>query len=775
MHNFSTTKVLILLQTLLTLGSSVPSFAGELSGVVVDKHSRDPINGAMVTIISHAVYSTTERDGRFSIPAVPVGQYTIEATAIGYKTRQVEKLMISEVGSLEVTVELEKAPIALAEIIVTPGRFTLMRKTPTIQQTLKRDDLRSVPQLGEDVYRAVARLPGLATDDYSAQFTVRGGRNDEVLVLLDGLELYEPFHLKDINGGALSIIDVETIGGLDMMTGAFPAAYGNRLSGVFDMKSARPSFTDRRRTSLAISVMNARFLSEGYFNNQRGHWLFVARRGYLDLVLGLTGASDETELSPVYYDVSGKLAYDLNEKHTVSASVLWADDDLDVVEDEDIAKTGYGNGYAWLTWRANFHSKLFTQTVLSAGRVTKDRRGTDLSSRDGRLIYEVAEERAFNLFGVKQDWTVDLSEKHLLTAGFDAKRLEANYDYFNRNRIATRIVAGQIVEEFDSTTADRHLSGNRLGVHLGDRVRLSDPLTAEIGLRYDYFSWTDDNHVSPRANVAYALRTRTVLRAGWGQFYQSQGIHELNVQDGDEEFYPAELAEHRTVGVENVFDNEINLRVEAYQKVLSDIHPRYQSLFGDVEFFPEVESDRIRLEPDRGESKGIEVFLKRDASDKLSWWASYAYAIAEDEIDGRKVPRNFDQRHTVYLDLNYRPNAKWRLNIAWQYHTGWPYTALNFKRTALPDESINISESFGPVNVERFPAYHRLDLRVHRYFTIGDGRLSLFVEVRNLYNRFNVRLYEYNLHVLPTGELKVMRQPDNWLPILPSIGISWDF
>ena len=86
-----------------------------------------------------------------------------------------------------------------------------------------------------------------------------------------------------------------------------------------------------------------------------------------------------------------------------------------------------------------------------------------------------------------------------------------------------------------------------------------------------------------------------------------------------------------------------------------------------------------------------------------------------------------------------------------------------------------LSESFGPVNVERFPAYHRLDLRVHRYFTIEDGRLSLFVEVRNLYNRFNVRLYEYNLHVLPTGELKVMRQPDNWLPILPSIGISWDF
>jgi len=148
------------------------------------------------------------------------------------------------------------------------------------------------------------------------------------------------------------------------MTGAFPAAYGNRLSGVFDMKSSKPSLTDRRRTSLAISLMNARFLSEGYFNNQKGRWLFAARRGYLDLLLGITDEGDDTaELSPVYYNISGKLAYEVNEKHEVSASVLWADDDLDIAEDLDYAEdqdtfnTGYGNGYAWLTWRANLHAR----------------------------------------------------------------------------------------------------------------------------------------------------------------------------------------------------------------------------------------------------------------------------------------------------------------------------------------------------------------------------------------------------------------------------------
>ena len=104
----------------------------------------------------------------------------------------------------------------------------------------------------------------------------------------------------------------------------------------------------------------------------------------------------------------------------------------------------------------------------------------------------------------------------------------------------------------------------------------------------------------------------------------------------------------------------------------------------DVEFFPEIEGDRIRLEPESGEAKGVEIFLKRDIGDRLSWWASYAYAIAEDKVDSWQIPRSFNQLHTVHLDLNYRPNPKWRFNVAWQYHNGWPYTALNFERVEQP-------------------------------------------------------------------------------------------
>ena len=155
--------------------------------------------------------------------------------------------------------------------------------------------------------------------------------------MMDGLELYDPFHLKDINGGALSIVDVMAIEGIDLLTGGFPAEYGNRMSSVFNIKSTTPQ---KRRTSVGISLMNTRFMSEGSF--ERGNWLVSARRGYLDLELQLMG--EEESFSPTYYDVLGKIEYQLNDKHRLAFNVLQAHDNLEFIEDdEDESTTKYGN------------------------------------------------------------------------------------------------------------------------------------------------------------------------------------------------------------------------------------------------------------------------------------------------------------------------------------------------------------------------------------------------------------------------------------------------
>ena len=192
---------------------------------------------------------------------------------------------------------------------------------------------------------------------------------------------------------------------------------------------------------------------------------------------------------------------------------------------------------------------------------------------------------------------------------------------------------------------------------------------------------------------------------------------------------------------------------------------------------PKEKEDRIRLEPEGGESKGFEIYVKKDNGGRFSWWGSYGYAVAEDKVEGKMIPREFDQRHTVYLDVNYRPNLKWCINAAWQYHSGWPHTKPRSVITRwYGDFKYDIDWEPGPLRAERYPSYHRLDLRVSRYFTFSRGRISAFFELRNVYNRKNVREYNYYHAGIFGGQTVVRRHTfEDWLPILPSFGVIWEF
>jgi len=746
-------------------------FANEMiKGIVLDRTTRQTLFGANIRVLGTSLGAVSGSDGRFVITQIPAGTYTLEATLLGYQSQRLDNKLITANTVLEVNFELAEAVIPLSEIIVTPGHFTIMQNEPAVRQALSREEIQSIPHFGEDIYRAVQRLPGISGNDFSAKFTVRGGENKEVLVLLDGLELYEPFHLNDIGGG-LSIVDVEAVGGINLMTGGFSAEYGDKLSGVFDISSITPD-EGRRRTALGLSLLNARFKTEGSFKGGRGQWFLSARRGYLDLVMKLIGEADQ--LSPDYYDVLGKVQYRLHDRHTLAAHVLRSGDQFDLVDKDegDQVNSGYGNTYGWLTLKSFPSQKLFAQTVFSAGRVTRDRTGTDFNGTNRQQVRAfVAEKRAFQVYNLKQDWHYNFSDRHFLKWGFDLKSLDADYDYFNRERV------GAGAAPYDTITANTNPTGRKLGFYFADRARLLKSLTAEIGLRYDDNSYTADQNFSPRLNLAYTIGQSSVVRLGWGRFYQTQGIHELEVQDGENKFFPAELAEHRVIGLEHNFADGVNIRFEAYQKRLSQQRPYYSNLLDATHFlvFPEVEEDRVTLVPEAGEAKGIELFVKKDNGGKLNWWGSYAFAFAEDQIGGKTVPRNFDQRHTVYLDFNYRPNPKWRLNWAWQYHSGWPYTEATFKRVALNNGGFSYDLVYGPRHSARLPAYHRFDVRVNRYFDAGKGRLAVFLEMINLYNRTNVRTYEYNLDVQPNGQFVSTRHVEKWLPLLPSIGLSWEF
>ncbi|MEW6749445.1 MAG: TonB-dependent receptor [Candidatus Latescibacterota bacterium] len=752
-----------------------------MRGRVVDAQTEEVLPGATVALPDLDRGAVADADGAFAIPSLPAGTHALECSFVGYETA---RRSVALTGGQTLQLELRLAPqvISLREMTVTPGRFAIMGRQPEMRQALTAAQILALPHFGEDIYRAVTRLPGISGNEFSARFTVRGGEHDEVLVRLDGVQLYEPFHLKDISGGALSVVDVQAIEGIDLLTGGFPAEYGDRMSGVFDITSRTPN-PGTQRHCVGLSFMNARVASEGTF--ERGSWLVSARRGYLDMVLWLAG--EDEDLSPRYYDLLGKVQYQLSPSQRLSAHVLYARDDLDFTEDDDDANTtGYGNGYAWLHLTSTPGPHLLGETTLSWGRVTSDRRGEALMWDLRTPDFTVADHRSLQVLGLQQAWSWEVSDRHLLKAGADLRRLTATYDYLSTDNDQEWVAPDSVVVRTHTIDLDHEPGGYSAGVHLADRLRLHRRLTAEVGLRYDAASRTDDRLWSPRLNLIWTPREGTVLRGGWGRFYQSQGLHELDVPDGERSFSPAQRSEQGALGLERVLPADVQLRVEAYWRRASHLRRDWRNWLDYVEMFPEMQDDRVAIDRRALTSRGLEVFAKRDLGGRFACWASYALARVREEVTAvttqegtfplvAQVPGAHDQRHTLYLDLSWRPRPAWHASTAWQYHTGWPYTPMVLRPFTGPDGGTYYRTEAGTPNGARYPAFHRLDVRVAREWRAGGARLSLYAEAMNLYVRHNVRAYDYEWRPSSRPGGRLVRRPVYWLGLLPSLGVSWSW
>jgi outer membrane receptor protein involved in Fe transport len=605
--------------------------------------------------------------------------------------------------------------------------------------------------------------------------------HDDVLVRLDGLELFEPFHLKDLDG-IFNVVDPAIIGGVDLTPGSFSAEYGDRMGGVLEMWTRRP---DDTRTSLGISFANAWVGSAGTFSDGRGRWLGSARRGYLDLLMSFVGEEqgkdEQDDWSPRYWDLFGKVERDLTPSQTISFKVLAADDALtidqrDGAETTDV-RTSFGNLNLGLDHQASLGQRLVVRTLLSAARVDRDRT-LRWSELDERVAMD--DDRQLDQLDLRQDWAFSLSDRNFLKWGFEARSCDVEYDYFNDIVDDNFIDDPRFPPPIRTTRFVAQMDGEQYALWAADRVRLGRRLTAELGARYDEQTMTEDSQVSPRLNLVYDAGGAGLVRAGWGRFFQSQRAHELNVQYGETGFHPPQSADQLTLGYERELPGRHRLRVDAYRREVSDPLPRYETLFNTFNPIPEIEPDLIRIAANRVLAEGVELHLRGPSWPKLDWWLSYTLSSIQDEVDGRWQYRAIDQTHALAANLNHRPTPKWNFSWVWLYHTGWPTTAVEAELVRLvrhPEGAYQEVYTIGPFYAERLPAYHRLDLRASRTTSVGRGRLTLFIDIQNLYDQENLRGLEIDSKTWaaqPDGRILATFKEEAWFGIMPSFGISWE-
>jgi outer membrane cobalamin receptor len=290
-------------------------------------------------------------------------------------------------------------------------------------------------------------------------------------------------------------------------------------------------------------------------------------------------------------------------------------------------------------------------------------------------------------------------------------------------------------------------------------------------LRWDKRFLDDDHKISPRVHLLYLPRERTSLRLSWGNYYQSPQLNDLQVEDGVRTFYLPQHAEQWLLCVEQRFPAGLLARIEAYDKRLHSVRPRYENLYDPVELFPESRDDRVLIDPQRGRASGIELLVRREGKARLNWWASYTLARAEDEIDGVDIPRAWDQRHAVGFGIDARLGAAWNVSLAGNYHSGWPTTSQVAVRQ--PDGSLALVPQ--RLRNARLPDYYRIDGRASRLFATRYGTAAVTAEVENLTGHANICCVDYS-DVGPLREGETAEPEKHYWPrIIPFLSVRWNF
>jgi len=655
-------------------------------------------------------------------------------------------------------------------IVISASRYEIFSDLAASRFSLDQRTIQNMPDLGQDPLRVVQRLPGTAASGASAKTHFRGGEENEIGIMLNGHGLFDPYHIRDYQS-IFSAIDSRAIEGVEVYTGGFPVRFGDRMSGLVLMESLESP--QPRHTEIGVSVFNSSFLAAG--NESDRSWLISARRGNLDLII------DPEFGSPSYYDVFGEYRYDVSPNASLSINALFADDRVEVVletEPEELEKviSRTKNAQLWVQLDNRWSEELTSKLVLSAISFDNNRVGS-LGDAE-KLVASVYDDREVEQFSFRQDWTWNSSETHITQWGIEATYSKAHYDYANTAEYYGLPAMFEDQPESTDFAATVEPRGGSYSLYYSDRRRLSENTMLEWGLRWDDQTYTDlssDAQLSPRINLMRSLGSNTELRLSWGRYHQSQGINELQIEDGITNFWPAQRADHLIAGIRYLISGKYSLRVEVFQKDMHQVRPRFENLFDPLGLIPEVQPDRVRLDPTSATSQGMEVSVDR-SDGPLTWWTSYTLSEVTDRINGVDEYRSWHQQQAFQGGITWS-NDKWDVALATSIHSGWPTTDLYLVEDGVDgDGEPEFVAVLGPRNLERLRTFASVDFRVSRKWQLKRGSFMAFLEISNLFNRSNECCLDWDFEEdEDTGEDVFERGVDYWMPMLPAVGVLWEF
>ena len=787
-----------------------------INGFVRNDANGEPISYANVFISNTPLGAATNRDGYFVISDIPSGTHEVNVSMIGYAVHK-ETIDLTEISSIRIEVRMKEQVIEGSEVLVTAERQKFERSIESSQISLDIREINSAPAFIEpDVFRTLQMLPGVqTTSDFSSALYVRGSTPDQNLIMLDGIVVYNPYHL----GGIFSTFNTDAIKEAVFHAGGFPARHGGRMGAILNVVNREGNTNDI--TGMAnISLISSKGLLEGplpKWKGMKGSWMVSGRRTYFDSIIDamkipIGKKADGTDVyfqfPYFFYDYQVKVNLDINQDHRITYSRFYGDDVLDYSWDEKESmdnvtvnrdsETGFNIKWPWgnrtngAIWRWIVSPELVAKTFISNSRYRFD---FDLGfySRDtytyADSVTSMFTDINWRLYDIINDnsieteltWKATASQE--ITGGFQLKSV--GFDLGEEVKIAT--------QDTSVTFSPLTLKNNtqEVSFFIQDRWEFSEKLKFQLGIRGTVYNLHDEFYLDPRLGMKYHYSKDIAFKLNWGLYHQflttannqDENLRLVELWLGIPEDKPAAVSQHMIGGLEYMSPRNIFYRLEIYQKDFDNLLTLKQ---GNQNTIEDDQSDTPFNEfwDTRGNSWGIELLLKK-SSGRLNGWLGYTYAKTKyfTEPSGWHHP-NFDRTHTLNIVGNIELTNDLEISSALTRSSGNPYTKIlgrvyDWEQNLYSDTYWYPLDSYivGEKNTERYDDYFRIDVGMTRKGgNLFGMEYDTYWQVMNVTRHLNAFSYAYRTKTSMNGDqLGVERRVVPQFPLILTFGIKFDF
>ncbi len=743
-----------------------------IRGTVLDQVTNEPLPGASIIIVKSVPLIGTPSDslGKFKINNVPIGRVTVSVSCVGYNTRTVDNVLIGSGKELVLDLKISESVIAMNELVVTaqkddaiPGDGVALTssKSFSVEETK-----RYAGSMGDPARMVTAFAGVTGASDESNALIIRGNSPRGVLWRIEGIEVPNPNHFttEGASGGVVSVISTNMIETSDFITGAFPAQYGNSLSGVFDI-NLRKGNNQQYEHSIQAGLLGMEMSAEGPLSRAKSSSYLVNYRYSTLSILDKLGVDlNQAGQYKDYQDLSFNINCPAKGSGTFSLFGIGGKSRSDLTQEKAFDKNTSDLGILGLTYRNKISENSSLQGALSISgtQIAKD---NEISGLNGGLL-KVEESYSKSYMRASVSVKTRINPRYVLEGGLIHSLLD--YNFYLRNRDPDNIPYQEIInfKERGNTSVTQGF--------LYARQYFFPALFGFYGMHFMNFALTNDRAWEPRLGLRWQPSETTSWSVAYGKHGRIENLQYYLARDhqagGNEVQINKDLgftrANHIVLTFEKALRMDHKIKLEAYYQrlynapVQLDPASLYSSINEDTGFITDT-----LVNKGSGRNYGVELSFDKSFSN------NFYYLLNGSLYESKFTIAAQPERNTAY-NGNYSVHLLAGKEFNCRQHKD--RLGLNIKLTGaggrriVPIHEEKSKEEGRPVYIwerafdEKLPDYFRADFQLVYKKNNPGYSIEWRLDIQNVTNHRNASYYYFNA---TEGSVRLKRQV-GFLPLL---------